>query len=52
LTVGLDRVVDGMPVIAPRGQWFADAPATRASTAHRHHMRAAAGAVRSSAAPM
>ena len=52
LTVGQHRVVDGMPVTAPRGQWLADAPATRASTAHRHHMRAAAGAVRPSAAPM
>ena len=52
LTVGQDRVVDGMPVTAQRGRWFADAPATRASTAHRHHMRAAAGAVRPSAAPM
>ena len=51
LTVGQHRVVDGMPVTAPRGQWLADAPATRASTAHRHHMRAAAGAVRPSAAP-
>jgi hypothetical protein len=52
LTVGQHCVVDGMPVTAQRGQWLADAPATRASTAHRHHMRAAAGAVRPSAAPM
>ena len=36
LTVGQHRVVDGMPVTAQRGQWLADAPATRASTAHRH----------------
>ena len=32
LTVGRRRVVDGMPVTAPRGHWLADAPATRAST--------------------
>ena len=35
-TVGQHRVVYGMPVTAPRGQWLADAPATsyRSSPSH------------------